>query len=655
MLSDDYTTETGLVVVKGSLQISEGLGGYVLDDWLGVEFLKLGSVVLIDSDFGSGYVRHPRGKLYIQGTSYDSGVNQLEVACILGSRKFAEPVDETLVTGVTARAVVNQLFELAGCGTPIWNSSENFNLCDRVALDGSYVESAGKILASMGLFAFSDGQGLVQIHPVRSLGLLFSIHESELADMKRVLVGVPPAGQAKVSGSYRLCHDRPNPLVRSTETRGNIGAIVPGAGGYGTTSRTVITDGIDYANSRINRSKIGTRLGFQVYKGRSGLPKVSQVQSITQTGFKQYSTGSDAKLLYAIETTFSPAYQVLQGYIDWAIENSKSVFLSTSVQAYQEISTYRYDDREQPSEYVTETYEPIGLILAGLGGINWQIIHDAYSLPSEPILSERVTIQWLLVAPGEWQKITIREFSQCRDADGQAGLQERINKAGDSDLIGIYRQAVACSAVTVTPEDSNSGQTIPPACERFPTVVKTEAKQVEAIVGFSGFANSYDPRPKAYGVPYLPDVHGSESVDEFAYRYGVTWHTVALQRWRSVRIGMSYRVELLNYRPYAQIELTTQTGVYRLAMNGTSWALSPDQALVSSDCSLIGRLSDGAVVEPFRACPILRFGLGFNLAIELTDYEPISTDLILGLGLSLGLVCDDAIRFGLGFNLGLST
>ncbi len=650
--SDDYVVESGLVTFKGSLKLCEIWGGLSLDDWSGVEWLKLGTAIEIDINLGAGLVRHPRGKLYIQGTTYKQGSNSLEVACCLGARSFAEPVDETKIQGVTSTAIVNQLFQLAGCGLPVWNTSQSFNLCERPQIGGSYLQSAGKILASLGLFAFADGQGVVQIYPVEAAGLLMSINEPELSDLERVLVGSPPSSKALVSGSYRLCHDRPNPLISEVETRGNIAAIVPGGAGYGTTSRTITTDGIDYANSIVNRQKIGTRLGFQVYKGRSGLPKTSQVQSITQTGFTQYSRGADAKLEYSIDTTLSPAYQALQGYVDWAIENKKPVFLSTSVQAHQEIVFYFYDDREQLIEMVTETYLPIGSILASLGGVDWQKIDDAYGLPSEPILSERVTIQWILIAPGEWRKVTTREFSQCKDADGQAGLQERLNKAKDSEVLGIYDQAVSCSASTVTVEESNSGQANPPNAERFPTLVKTEAKQVEREVQFQGFSNSLDPRSKPYTCPHFPDVHGSESVNDFAYRYGAVWHGVALRRWQSVRVEMPYRSELLNYRPYAQIELATATGTYRLAMNGTSWAISPDKALVSSDCSLIGRVpSPGVVVVPFMPVPELVMRLGFWLGLQMSDYEPESATITANLGLRLSLDIVERLELRLGLRL----
>lgn len=652
--SDDYLAETGLVAFKGSLKLCEVWGGFSLDDWAGVEWLKLGTAIEVDIDLGAGLVRHPRGKLYIQGTTYKSGSNSLEVACILGARSFAEPVDETKIQGTTATAIVNQLFQLAGCGLPVWNSTQTFNLCERPQISGSYLESAGKILASMGLLAVADGQGVVQIYPVESAGLLLSIDESELSDMERVLVGQPPSSRALISGSYRVCHDRAATTFTNTETRGNISAIVPGGAGYGTVSRTTISETIDVENSLISRQQVEGRIGFQVYKGRSGLPKTSLVSSATETGSKQYSTGSDAKLLYSQSSTSSPAYAVLQGYCDWAIENKKPVFLSTGVTAQRERVTYTYDDREQLIEVVKEIETPIGTILAGLGGVDWEKIDEAYGLPSELVLSDRETIQWQEVAPGEWRKVTIKEFSQCRDANGQAGLQERLSNAKDSELLGIYRQAAACSASTVAIEESNSGQANPPNAERFPTQMKTEAKQVEIGVQFQGFADSLDPRAKAYTCPHFPDVHGAESVKDFAYNYGATWHGVTLRRWQSVRVEMPYRSELLNYRPYAQIEVATATGTYRLAMNGTSWAISPDKALVSSDCSLIGRVpSPGVVIAPFMPTPGLAMRLGLRLGLELNDYEPESATMLVNLGLRLNLNFADSLALRLGLRLPL--
>jgi hypothetical protein len=669
IVSDDYIAETGLVTTKGALKVSQTWGGPGLDDWQGLDWLKLGSKITVDIDLGAGWQRHPRGTLYIQGTAYKLGTNQLEVACVLGARKFAEPIDETKVPGsptygtpgyvrpthsTTAQAVVNRLFQLAGCGLPVWSTSQNFNLCDRPQLTGSYIESAGKILASLGLFAVADGFGVVQIYPVEAAAILFTTSEAELSDMERVLVGQPPAGVAVVSGSYRICHDRGLTVQTIAQTRGDIGAIVQGAAGFGTVSRTIITETIDPENSLVSRQQVEDRLGFQVYKGRSGLPRTGLVSSSRETGFKQYSQGPDAKLLYSQSATSSPAAVALQAYCDWAIANKKPAPLSTDVVAQREQVTYTYDAREQLIEIVRLVWSPIGTILAGLGGVEWQKIYDAYGLPDEPILSEREITQWQLVAPGEWRKVSIKEYSQCKDSNGQAGLQERLAKAKDSELMGIYRQAAACSASTVQVEESNSGQANPPAAERFPAATKTEDRQVDVKVTFQGFANTWDPRVKAYTCPHLPDVHGSETVNDFAHAYGAVWHMVALRRWQSVRIEMPFRSELLSYRPYAHIEVATATGTYRLALNGTSWAISPEKALVSSDCSLVGLVpAPGVVVPPFTATPELSLNLGFQFGLELADYEPAAVSLQLNLGLKLPLNQADVLSLRLGLALPL--
>jgi hypothetical protein len=651
--SDDYLSESGIVAHKGSLTLTEIPGGLGLDDWAGITWLKIGTPITLEINIAGTWYRHPRGALRIMGTNYKDGVQSLEVACILGARAFSEPTDELAITTTNARAIVDQLFTLAGCGTPNWNTSANFELGDRPRLSGSYVESAGKLLASMGCFAWCDGNEVVQIHPLESATVLLTLDEAELGDgLERVLVGKPPSSVAKVSGSYAERGDRGTSNTSVVTTFGNVGAIVPDAGGYGPVSRTAITESISAEDSTVVLTTQEDRLGFQVYKGKNGLPRASLTPYQFTINTKTYSPGPDAKLLEIVESVLAPTYPTLQGFCDWAIANKFGVSLSNQMSARQSRTRFTYSDKEELIEVATEVIGPIGKPLSSLSGVDWEKVQSAYGVPSDPILVERQLTQYQQVAPGEWRKIEIREYSQVQDSDSQTGLQERLGEAtADGDILQIYRDAAACSASESKITTSTSGQANPPAPERFPGT-KGEAKQHQESIPYQGFATDWADKEQAYTVPYCPSVSpGDPPPRDHIRGYGERWHGAAIARWRSGRIEIPVSTALLAYRPYARVQIATPTGTYLMAMNGTSWAIAPDRCLVSSDCSLLGQIVNGQLVPPFMPIPDARLALRFRLAVEAVEPEVQDVEAVLRLRFRMPVETLDSALMRVRFRL----
>lgn len=657
MGSDDYLSESGIVSHKGTLTLTEIPGGLGLDDWAGIAWLKIGTPITLEINIAGTWYRHPRGSLRIMGTNYKDGVQSLEVACILGARAFSEPTDELAITATNARAIADQLFSLAGCGTPNWNTSANFELGDRPRLSGSYIESAGKLLASMGCFAWTDGYGVVQIHPLESATVLLTLDEAELGDgLERVLVGKPPASVAKVSGSYAERGDRGTSNTSLITTFGNVGAIVPDAGGYGPVSRTAITESISAEDSTVVLTTQEDRLGFQVYKGKNGLPRASLTPHQFTINTKTFSPGPDAKLLEIVESVLAPTYPTLQGFCDWAIANKFGVSLSNQMSARQSRTRFTYSDKEELIEVVTEVIGPIGKPLSSLSGVDWEKAQSAYGVPSDPILVERQLTQYQQVAPGEWRKVEIREYSQVQDSDSQAGLQERLGEAtADGDILQIYRDAAACSASESKITTSTSGQANPPAPERFPGT-KGEAKQHQESIPYQGFATDWAAKEQAYTVPYCPSVApGDPPPRDHIRGYGERWHGAAIARWRSGRIEIPLSTALLAYRPYARVQIATPTGTYLMAMNGTSWAISPDRSLASSDCSFLGQIVNGQLVPPFMPIPDARFRLAFRLTAEAIAPEIVPAIAAFRLAFKLPTTTMSQAAFRLAFRLPAST
>jgi hypothetical protein len=650
MGSDDYLSESGIVAHKGSLTLTEIPGGFALDDWAGITWLKIGTPITLEIKIGGTWYRHPRGALRIMGTNYKDGVQSLEVACILGARAFSEPTDELAITTTNARAIADQLFSLAGCGTPNWNTSANFELGDRPRLSGSYIESAGKLLAAMGCFAWTDGYGVVQIHPLESATVLLTLDEAELGDgLERVLVGKPPSSVAKVSGSYAERGDRGTSNTSLITTFGNVGAIVPDAGGYGPVSRTAITESISAEDSTVVLTTQEDRLGFQVYKGKNGLPRASLTPYESTINTKRYSAGPDAKLLSIDENTSAPTYPTLQAFCDWAIANKVGVSLSNPVQRRSH-TDFTYNEKEELVRIEKEVFGPIGGPLGSLSGVDWEKVYAAYGVPSDSILIGRELTLWEEVGPGEWRKFEIREYSQVQDSNSQAGLQERLGEAkSDGDILDIYRSAAACSASESKVTTSTSGQANPPAPERFPGT-KGEAKQHQESIPYTGFATNWAAKEQSYTCPYCPSVApGDPPPRDHIRGYGERWHGTAIARWRSGRIEIPLSTALLAYRPYARVQIATPTGTYLMAMNGTSWAIAPDRCLVSSDCSLLGQIVNGQLVPPFMPIPDARLRLAFRLTAEaiLPEVPEIAAALKLRLRLQATSIDAAALKLRL--------
>lgn len=656
MGSDDYLSESGIVSHKGTLTLTEIPGGFALDDWAGITWLKIGTPVVLEINIAGTWYRHPRGALRIMGTNYKDGVQSLEVACILGARAFSEPTDELAITTTNARAIADQLFALAGCGVPNWNTSANFELGDRPRLSSSYIESAGKLLASMGCFAWTDGYGVVQIHPLESATVLLTLDEAELGDgLERVLVGKPPASVAKVSGSYAERGDRGTSNTSLITTFGNVGAIVPDAGGYGPVSRTAITEAISAEDSTVTLTTQEDRLGFQVYKGKNGLPRASLTPYESTVNTKRYSAGPDAKLLSIDENTSAPTYPTLQAFCDWAIANKVGVSLSNPIQRRSH-TDFTYNEKEELVRIEKEVFGPIGGPLGSLSGVDWEKVYAAYGVPSDSILIGRELTLWEEVGPGEWRKFEIREYSQVQDSNSQAGLQERLGEAKtDGDILDIYRSAAACSASESKVTTSTSGQANPPAPERFPGT-KGEAKQHQETIPYQGFATDWADKEQAYTVPYCPSVSpGDPPPRDHIRGYGERWHGAAIARWRSGRIEIPLSIALLAYRPYARVQIATPTGTYLMAMNGTSWAIAPDRSLASSDCSLLGQLVNGQLAPPFMPIPDARLRLAFRLTAEAIAPEIVPAIAAFRLAFRLPTTTMSQAAFRLAFRLPTDT
>jgi len=96
--SDSSAQKQGLIATTGTLILGQKPGGYNVEDYDRNNF-KRGVLVVIRMSYPSGTVAtHPRGWLYIIGTSYNPQSNQLEIelGCRLALAALTEEIDELI-------------------------------------------------------------------------------------------------------------------------------------------------------------------------------------------------------------------------------------------------------------------------------------------------------------------------------------------------------------------------------------------------------------------------------------------------------------------------------------------------------------------------------------------------------------------------------
>lgn len=646
MVSDDHLGESGLVTTTGSLKLAEvGAAAQSLDDWDGSPLLQIGTTVTLDVDYGFGWVRHPRGHLIVQGSKFTEETdsegrsaysNEIEVGCLLAARNFEDDVRSELElpsTG-TIHSHVELLAQLAGLGPVVWGpgTAANFAFNQTPKLDGTYVETLGKMLASIGCFAWCDGLGNTRVDTLSETPI-WSLDKAELSDWERVLIGKPPRAIARASGSYNRSKLPPTggPVVAPRRPiYGNIGLLVPDASGWGVISEVISSEFVDEANWRVIKTRQELRLGFNVFKGRQGTTRATPVPALTQTIISQYEPPElGGKLLSITETNQQPLAAALQGYADWAIANSKPIQLTTDI-GTSKITTYAYHPNQKTKEISSVETEAIGAVLSSLSP-DWKIVYERWGQPSQTQTSRFETQQWIEKRPGQWEREITRRFPAARGGDGNNGMQQRIDNAtSDTAIADIYSQAASCSEVEVEPAESGSGHTEPPEAERWPGNELGESVGIHEEVVFAGFASNWAPQRKNYTCPYLPDIRVGEdegTVRAWLRRYAEFWHNISIREWRSLRVEMPLSSARQDYRPYAAVDFTDSVRgrEYRVALNGTTWKLTPTEATLSSDTSLIGRqvLVGGEVrtVPLHPVVPEAEFVLLFDFALEVDPPE----------------------------------
>ncbi|MEO0432420.1 MAG: hypothetical protein AAF151_12060 [Cyanobacteria bacterium J06656_5] len=644
---DSFVDESGLVTFDGQIEIDQIRGGQPINNWDNPELFTIGTAVTFEVWRNGAYELHPRGSLRIIGSAPDEGNPEegrppqqtLEVACLIGARLFAGPTDESellsLVNpGSTTNAitVVNRLLALAGCGVPTYNQAgTTIRFRDVPQLSGSYLESAGKMLASMGLFAWCDRNESIQIHRATDSDPILVISEAELAeDIRPVIVGQPPADEAVVSGSYREVFDRAdNTGEIFTEDRGNKSLIAPtpivqrapnstsiifSGGGQGVISTFRQSEDIDFDNSRVTDTQTETQMGFLVYRGVYGYTVFNQVPSSTVVTVRQYGQDDNAMLERVTKTASVPVITALSNYVDWLLSNDDTAFYSLNLDQLVDVTEtidYTYDEQQQLIREDREVMEPLGSVLGGLGGLDWSIVNALFTNSQllSTVSGEQSTTKYEAQSPSDWKIITQSRVPACRDSRFQQGILSDILAATTDDTRkGVLNRAIAPASVKTTTQDSSSGQTKPPGTERMPARISSETQSANATVKFGGVPSGWQPRQENYTVPYLSDKQGSgrygrktvtigDTQANQCYSYGSVWHRVAKARHQSAEMGFPLRAEFFSsYRPYGVVRVLRLDGsIYDFALNGTAWGVDPEQAIVSTNGALLNRLQGATV------------------------------------------------------------
>lgn len=621
-LTDSHIDQSGIVKTQGSITFTRG--AIPIDNW-GLSAIPDGTAVTIDVWLDGRWQRHPRGALRSVGSTYGELDDQLVlgVECILLARSFAE-IPDVFASGVTpgsstgAQTVASRLLAHGGIPSVINSSTGAFSFLDRPQMSGSAIETAGKILASLGAIAWTDSLERVQIADLSldPIGRIWSGPAYKFVMFERTKVGQPPTEEIKVTGSYREIHVQKNPAIGPP-----VREYAPSKwGGLQLQKESVTTTTIDFGGA-IETTETVSRINAEVvYRawnpGGNGLVPSAEIS----TKIRKFDKNDTGYLLTATETVRRERGLALAPYLDWLHKNNKNAFASVNrygrIIAEQREEVCKYNSNGFLVSREVTTRNTLANLLGELGDPNWKL---AASLDlGQPVVFEKTIETWEERIPGQWVYDTKTWVAQGRASQGRTGVIAAIEmQKSKAEYVAAVIQAQQLMIQKVDPVNSNSGQGDPPDPERIPAQFRSESKEAESIAYFPGHATNWGPRRSQMQIPYLPDRWADSSPpSNFCQYYGKLYGGIQQAQWRTARIALPITQWLIDgYRPWAAIDVirhdsTDTPVVYTLAVSGSSWAGDREQCLVSIDGALLGErfgavtngdviTSPGVLVPPY--------------------------------------------------------
>ncbi|MGL5923255.1 hypothetical protein, partial [Chroococcidiopsis sp.] len=515
--------QTGLVKITASFTLAEvrNLPGSI-DDRINSDW-NIGKSVRIQVADSTGVLRpHPCGALRILSSSYDfeSRRTQVNCGCLISLLSFKAPTDPKKLdleqAKLTSRtAIALSLLRLAGITNISGLNDLPYPLYYPFDISGSYLECCGKILYACLRFGRIDANEVFRVEPItlnNPVSLQWQIGNDSGSELwyRRLSNAESPREVIEVRGSRQVGETPKYPIISFSERYGDPRLIDPNLLGsniaiFEQSSTREIYSSFTGKLERTTRKL--EPVGLIIPNNRSVF-QTSLIESYYEVTTYQYETNEEGKLKRVSSTIYKTKGEVLKEYFEYLISIDDPNAYSSSSLIIAETYTvdYLYDSKDRVSKIYTTRYKTRGELLSGLD-TDWSFTLGV--TPSGLTIAENNVESWVKQSNNYW----IHRIDNYKTAGvvnpGYFSSQEKPEGMSDETFEDNQRS----QQVSLIPDNnaslferSNSGQTVPPAAERKPQEVVTNSESVcgKAIFSLYG-GNPFKEKERSYSVEFLGD------------------------------------------------------------------------------------------------------------------------------------------------------
>ena len=594
--------QSGLIRTTATLTLisTDGLPGS-LDDRKNTSTWKIGNEIRIDVTNSSGVLRrHPVGTLRLLSAEYTPDDKRLIVnaGCLITLLNYRQPTNYTTANIVpgTPRprlSIIGDLLSAAGITDVYCPYTLPCPIAYPIRIQSSYLQAVGAMLYSIGYVGWIDKSERFCISPVQLSGdaamtLQIGGDTGDETYYRRLSNPEAPREAIRVSGVCPIVQIPEFPKSTNSTRYGAASAVDPSLGSdriiMNYTEEEETWDAENKAYARTTKTYSPAGLSLPDASDKTGLIQSEQVYEE-----RHYELTTDGKLIKVDSTAYKVLGAVLAEYVKsqegrTRITGQEALFFAEKTE-----TIHAYDSKSVPLSVTTTKYESLGALLAGTN-FDWDILTG---LPTELKSSEVTVESWKEKRKGEWVH-TVEAYKT------QARLKPNIF-TDDQDLNS--RLALITDDSSSLREESNSGQTVPPAPERHVPKATFEDKQIIGEVTFSQVgSNPYKERSRTYSIDYL------EAAEDETKMFGALAQCHAIGkiegkllygRFKGQEIGIDLKDKLFDWEPLMRVNCVEPDGTTRaFCLDDAHWFLGASKALCNFGAIWIGnRASDSDTIS----------------------------------------------------------
>lgn len=651
---------TGLILISASLVLGRALDfNENLDDRSNPRWARGNIINLYIANSSGQLVAAPIiGYLYILKAEFD-GISQLkiEAGCILNLLNFRTPAGDgacfDLGESVDLNTIAVKLLNKAGAGGRWAGSLSGAPLVVPLPKlsNESYIQLFGKLCWVNGFVAYQNNVGLIRTKKVDRFPFAVKSLQVGIDDARyeRLSGAESPVELIKVSGmlqTKKLTLDFTRQISEQYEiiTLYGLNSVTNESQLVG---KTITEEKLEFERRRritttiIYASKITISSGFST---RS--PIRSQVifsekkveESIYETKAPPQPDNcqnpDEGRLLVKSIKSYKQIRDALADYIagrpNLVIPGDHEVILCSETK-----TTYQYDNRfyalcgggiTQGGDPEENTGNP--LIITVERQLYGALRPDAsvgILGAMELKVNQKNTIYWRQIRKGEWEI-----------EDSTYELRESIEP---TNLTNRYTQNEDLYLKKRDIKRSNSGQTTPPAPERFPPTHQVTEKQIKKEVRLPALSGNplFRPREKEIVID-----GGLLTSEQQAYELGLIEGHILWGRHKGQSCSVAVSDEWFSAAPLAGCRWQDISGASHLFMiDGLSIAFVNNRLALAFDgiwCGSAPANSGGSVVAPYKIVRDSVLGLGLGIVAKHFPYALNVRQFQATLGLGLGLI-----------------